>query len=104
MINNQLYFGIVEDRNDPLRLGRCRVRVAGLHTHDRIMLPTKDLPWAMPCLPISGGSNAVALAPTPGTQVAVMFADYPDCQMPIVIGVIPHVPQERSVFVNQWPT
>ena len=103
MITNQLYFGIVEARNDPLRLGRCKVRVAGLHTHDRQILPTEDLPWAMICLPLAGGANATALAPTEGTQVAVMFADYPDCQIPVVMGVVPHIPQQQSVFINQWP-
>ena len=26
-----MYQGVVEDRNDPLRLGRCKVRWMGLH-------------------------------------------------------------------------
>ena len=26
------WFGVVEDRNDPLRLGRGRVRIIGYHT------------------------------------------------------------------------
>ena len=28
-----IYFGVVEDRNDPLKIGRVRVRLFGLHTH-----------------------------------------------------------------------
>ena len=103
MIVNQLYFGIVEARNDPLRLCRCKVRIAGLHTHDKHELPTEDLPWAVPCLPFSGGANSAAMPPTEGTQVAIMFADYPDCQIPVMIGVIPHIPQSECVFINRWP-
>ena len=45
--------GVVEDRKDPLKLGRCRVRCLGYHTDDRSQLPTEDLPWAHPLLPIT---------------------------------------------------
>ena len=38
----ELYTGVVENRNDPLRLGRCQVRIVGLHTEDKTVLPTKD--------------------------------------------------------------
>ena len=27
--------GVVEDRNDPLKLGRCRVRILGYHTDNK---------------------------------------------------------------------
>ena len=37
--------GVVEDRNDPLYLGRCKVRYLGWHTRDKLELPTKTLPW-----------------------------------------------------------
>ena len=38
------FVGVVEDRNDPQKLGRVRVRCLGYHTADRIALPTSDLP------------------------------------------------------------
>ncbi len=31
----RMFYGIVEDRNDPLLIGRVRVRVHGLHTDDK---------------------------------------------------------------------
>ena len=34
--------GVVENRKDPLFLGRCKVRILGWHTEDKSMLPTKD--------------------------------------------------------------
>ena len=95
-----LYFGIVEDRDDPLKLGRCRVRVAGLHTHDTSILPTTDLPWAMIVQPSTGSINTAGLAPIEGTQVIVSFMDS-DCQIPVVFGVVPSIPQTKLVYINE---
>lgn len=102
MINSQLYFGIVEDRNDPLKLGRCRVRIAGLHTHDAVTLPTEDLPWATVLAPISN-TDTMLVAPREGTEVAVQFLDYPVNQFPVVIGKVPTIPQAQAVFVDNMP-
>ena len=53
-MNNFIWFhGIVEDTDDPLMIGRCRVRVIGLHDNNRSMLPTDKLPWASPMMPIT---------------------------------------------------
>ena len=41
------YYGVVESRADPKQLGRLKVRVLGLHTEDKVLLPTNDLPWAI---------------------------------------------------------
>ena len=98
---NQLYYGIVEDRHDPLKLGRCKVRVAGLHTHDITVLPTKDLPWAIVIQPVQSGNDIAA--PKEGTEVAVFFADYPDNQIPVVLGIVPTIPQQKAVWIDQLP-
>ena len=34
------WFGVVEDREDPLRMGRCRVRIMGYHIDNKEILPT----------------------------------------------------------------
>ena len=44
--------GVVEDRKDPLFLGRCRVRILGWHTANKSELPTDMLPWAFPIMPL----------------------------------------------------
>ena len=45
--NNFVWFnGVVEDRNDPQKLGRLRVRCVGIHTDNTDDLPTADLPWS----------------------------------------------------------
>ena len=43
--NNLIWWmGVVEDRQDPEQLGRCKVRIFGYHTEDINVLPTEDLP------------------------------------------------------------
>ena len=99
-MQGRIYFGIVEDRDDFSQLGRCKVRVAGMHTHDNQALPTEDLPWAIVMRPIGGGN---AVAPVEGSEVIVMFADEPDCQIPVIMGTVNTIPQAKSVWVDQVP-
>lgn len=44
------YIGVVEDINDPLRLGRARIRIEALHGRktDKKFIPTEHLPWYEP--------------------------------------------------------
>ena len=50
--------GVVEDRHDPEKLGRVRVRWLGLHTDDKFNILTKDLPWSQVVQSNSGNSIA----------------------------------------------
>lgn len=94
-----IYTGVVENRNDPLKLGRCQVRIVGVHTDDKTLLPTSDLPWAYPVQPITSAAiSGIGYSPTgtvPGSWVAVMFRDS-DQQMPVIIGTIGGIPQTKS--------
>jgi len=89
------YYGVVENRQDPLRLGRCQVRVVGLHTHDKSYLPTTDLPWATPVQPVtSAAMNGIGyspIGPVEGTAVIIMFADS-EQQQPIIVGTVGGIP------------
>ena len=40
------FTGVVEDRNDPSKLGRVRVRCWDITQTINQRIPTKDLPWA----------------------------------------------------------
>ena len=53
------YRAIVEDNEDPIDVGRVRVRIFGMHSPDESITPTSHLPWAEPCLAVyfSGGQN-----------------------------------------------
>jgi hypothetical protein len=90
------WFGVVEDRNDPLRLGRCRVRIIGYHTEDNEVLPSDDLPWAMPVMPAnSAGTSGVGWSPTgavEGTWVVGFFADGESGQHPMFWGTVGAIP------------
>ncbi len=85
------YTGVVENRNDPLSLGRCQVRVVGLHTHDKTQLPTNHLPWAIPLQPVTSaamnGIGQTPIGPVEGTTVIITYADE-DQQYPIMLGTV----------------
>ena len=95
----ELFTGCVENRNDPLKLGRCQVRILGLHTDDKTILPTSDLPWAYPMQPVTSaainGIGSSPVGPVAGTWVVVMFRDE-DMQQPIMLGTIGGIPQTKS--------
>ena len=80
-------FGIVEDRIDPEKLGRLRVRWFGIHTDDKTQLPTDHLPWAQVILPISGTPGAVPNV-WEGDMVFGFFADGAELQIPVILGTV----------------
>ncbi len=94
------FFGVVEDRNDPQKTGRVRIRCLGYHTEDKVQLPTTDLPWAMPLLPItSSGISGIGQTPlglVEGSWVFGFFRDADNLQEPIVVGSLPGRPIEEA--------
>ena len=50
------FIGVVEDRNDPSKLGRVKVRCLGFHSEDKNDIPTADLPWAHVMHPVTDPS------------------------------------------------
>jgi len=92
------FVGVVEERNDPKRLGRLRVRCLGYHTEDLVKLPTADLPWAHVMNPITSatvsGVGQSPLGAVEGSWVVGFFQDGTDAQMPVIIGTLPGVPSE----------
>ena len=63
--NFHWFIGVVEDRFDPLKVGRLRVRCLGIHTDDKLTLPTVDLPWASVILPTtSAGISGLGQSPS----------------------------------------
>jgi len=86
------WIGVVEDRMDPEQCGRVRVRIYGYHTDEKAFLPTKDLPWAVPILPITSastsGKGTTPLGPVTGSWVIGFFLDGEDMQQPAIFGTI----------------
>ena len=99
--NNFIWFnGVVEDRQDPQKLGRLRVRCVGIHTDNKDDLPTADLPWSQLIHPItSSGISGLGSSPgfiVEGTWVFGYFRDGYAMQEPMIIGTLPGKPSELS--------
>lgn len=93
MFNKFIWFlGVVEDRNDPLMLGRVRVRCFGYHTEDKNLIPTDDLPWASTIIPTNDMGKNIK-APKDGSVVVGFFMDGESAQYPVVMGIIPGIPE-----------
>ena len=94
------FTGVVEDRNDPAKLGRVRVRCLGFHTDDKNDIPTKDLPWAHVMHPVTDPSmQGMGNTPTfllEGSWVVGFFRDAEEKQQPIIMGSLPGVPSSTA--------
>lgn len=94
--------GVVEDRQDPLKLGRCRVRILGYHTDnkvDGVGIPTQDLPWATPSQPITSaamnGIGTTPMGPVEGTWIFGFFRDGKNAQEPVMMGTFGGIPEDK---------
>jgi len=93
----KMFYGIVEDRNDPLKIGRVRVRVHGLHTDDKQMIATPDLSWSQVILPttsagLSGFGTQHGLVE--GSTVIGYFRDENVQQDFVVTGSVAGIPAQ----------
>ena len=91
------FTGVVEDRNDPSKLGRVRDRCLGYHTESLTDLPTSDLPWAH-IMQSTNNPSMQGLGNTPsflveGTWVVGFFLDAVEKQQPLIMGTLPGIPQ-----------
>jgi len=94
------FTGVVEDRNDPLKVGRVKVRIIGAHTSDKTILPTEDLPWALVMLPVTAsgvsgiGQSATGLLE--GSWVFGFFRDGQRSQDAVILGSLPGRPTQGA--------
>tara|TARA_R110002012_G_scaffold122507_6_gene272587 strand:- start:7056 stop:8447 length:1392 start_codon:yes stop_codon:yes gene_type:complete len=93
----KMWTGVVEDRNDPLFLNRVRVRIYGIHTHEKQMIATPDLPWSQVIMPVTSSSLSGLGTTThglvEGSQVVGFFRDKNKLD-PIVTGTYVGIPQD----------
>ena len=96
--------GVVEDRHDPLYLGRCRVRILAWHSDDKNEMPTESLPWAYPVAPITSASQTgvgtTPLGPVEGTWVIGFYRDGDAGQEPMFFGTLGGIPELDAKGVN----
>ena len=97
--NFKWFIGVVEDRNDPLKVGRLKVRCLGIHTSDKNKVATADLPWASVALPVtSSGISGIGHSATGIVEGSWVWGYFRDgeylMQELIVVGTLPGKPSE----------
>lgn len=99
------FFGKVEDRNDPMELGRVRVRVYGLHTPDKVKdqykgIPTEELLWSQPVNDVQSASmNGIGMSPSNMTENTMVFGFFLDgrlAQDPFILGTLSGIPVDPA--------
>lgn len=87
------WIGTVEEdsgKTDSNGLGRCRVRIDGIHGPD---ISLDDLPYAQTILPATGGGTS-GIGENPqlsaGAKVIGFFLDGVMSQLPVIWGFLPH--------------
>ena len=93
------FTGVVEDRDDPEKQGRVRVRCVGYHSDDLEEIPTKDLPWSWVLSTVHTSMNGLGHTPpflVEGTWVVGFWRDPPFYQEAIIFGTLPGVPIEGA--------
>ena len=88
------WVGVVVKRDDPLGVGRCKVRIHGWHSDNKMVLPTDQLPWATPIFPINNSQSWSA--PLVGDWIFGFFMDGENAQFPMCLGVIPGIKQDDN--------
>jgi hypothetical protein len=64
-----MYIGVCVENNDPLKLGRIKVRVPIIYGN----IPIEDLPWAEPCFPYATEDQSIFFIPEKESFVTVWF-------------------------------
>jgi len=90
------FIGVVEDRDDPLKLGRVRVRIYNVHSEKKSLVNTTELPWAGVLNSINSSSlDKIGISPTGmqvGSTVIGFFMDGNDGNNPMIMGTLAGVP------------
>jgi len=99
------FIGTVKSLNDPLELGRVKVRIFGVHSENTTDVPDGDLPWAQVLIPVTeGGSSGIGtnIGIKPQAQVWGIFLDGKNSQLPLILGSVPRYerPINSSYFVD----
>lgn len=94
---------VVNVTDDPLKLGRVRVRAYGVYDG---VEKDEDLPWAQVVVPVTTGAhqgNGQYLGMLVGTQVFGIFLDGKNSQLPLVVGSIPKHGDQNPLADKNYP-
>ena len=100
------FIGVVEDNNDPDKLGRVKVRAYGHHSKSLNDIPLELLPWATvmgSTLDTSMQGQGSFRKLEPGTWIVGFFLDAEERQQPVVMGTIkgkPNAAPNKDIGFN----
>lgn len=86
------FVGDVIDIDDPMHLGRMKIRIHGIHSESKIDIPDDDLPWAQILVSSNQGGTGVMgniLGIKLNSLVFGFFLDGQNSQQPVVVGSLP---------------
>jgi len=95
------FVGRVISINDPLEMGRVKVRIVGIH--DNAEIRDGDLPWAQIVVPVTEGGSSGLGASTgikEQAQVFGVFLDGIHSQLPLVVGSMPKFEADIAGVAN----
>lgn len=107
------WIGCVENRHDPMKLGRVQVRIHGWHSHRRSgaskdpegKIKTEDLPWATvvqpPISPNISGFGLFSFGLVEGSWVYGFFRDGDSAQEPIIAGSFIGRPEDDETLYDK---
>jgi len=96
------FLGSVVDVEDPMELGRVKVKVFGVYDD----IDDDNLPWAQIVVPVTTGiheGKGQNLGILVGTQVFGMFLDGKSSQLPMVIGTVPKEGDTNEKAKGNYP-
>lgn len=83
--------GIVENRKDPLKLGRLQIRIFLWNNNDNQLLPSENLLWAHPIFPTNSSNEIGTLKE--GDCAFGFYIDGDSAQAPFFFGRFPDIPE-----------
>ena len=93
---------VVNIADDPLKLGRARVRIFGVYDE----IEEEDLPWAQIVVPVTHSvheGNGQTLGLLVGAQVFGIFLDGQNSQLPLIVGSVPKERDSQTKSNENYP-
>jgi hypothetical protein len=89
------WVGVIENRMDPLNLGRCQVRIKGLHSENNTQIESQSLPWSQILYPVNT-TNSTPTTLKEGDMVIGFFMDGDAAQYPVIFGAFHGIPEDPA--------
>jgi len=94
-----IYRGYIEYVNDPMQLGRVKVRIPSIHGYPSDV-PTVSLPWAYVVTAFGGGHDYGSKVTPPVGSTCIVSFEGGNKNIPIVLGTWEGVPNKNTLMLR----